>query len=69
MACLGPIGAGLVIVVAGPKGFLWYLAMIHITTTVFAIYRAARRAAIPRDEIASGDETADATLGHAGTDS
>ncbi|MEE8271922.1 MAG: hypothetical protein V3R98_09360 [Alphaproteobacteria bacterium] len=43
--------------------------MIHITTTVFAIYRAARRAAIPRDEIASGDETADATLGHAGTDS
>ncbi|RIA56231.1 MFS transporter [Dichotomicrobium thermohalophilum] len=44
-AILGPSGAGWLMGMFGPEGFVAYLALIHLGIAVFAIYRMTRRAA------------------------
>ena len=49
-AILGPVTASLSMLLLGPDGFFWWLAVIHVIMGVFAIYRMAKRRAKPIDE-------------------
>lgn len=49
-AILGPITASLSMLLLGPKGFFWWLALIHLLMGVFAVYRMAKRRAKPVQE-------------------
>jgi MFS family permease len=46
----GPISAALAMQRFGPAGFFWWLATIHAAIGMFALYRMARRPALPRAE-------------------
>jgi len=48
-AVLGPSGAGWLMDVMGPEGFLFYLAVIHVAIAGFGVYRMTRRAS-PDDQ-------------------
>jgi len=48
-AILGPSGAGWLMSLFGPEGFVAYLALIHLGIAAFTIYRMTRRAA-PEDQ-------------------
>jgi MFS family permease len=49
-AILGPITASLSMLLLGPNGFFWWLALIHLLMGVFAVYRMAKRRAKPVQE-------------------
>ncbi len=49
-AALGPLAAGAMMSFAGPSGYFWCLAVVHVAIGVFAVYRMSRRAAMPVDE-------------------
>jgi MFS family permease len=44
-ACMGPIGAALLMSAIGPQGFLWSLCGVHALLALFALYRMTRREA------------------------
>lgn len=48
-AILGPSGAGWLMSLFGPEGFVAYLALIHLGIAAFTIYRMTRRSA-PEDQ-------------------
>jgi MFS family permease len=49
-AILGPITASLSMLLLGPDGFFWWLAVIHVVMGIFAVYRMLKRPARPVDE-------------------
>jgi MFS family permease len=49
-AILGPITASLSMLLLGPDGFFWWLALIHVVMGIFAIYRMVKRRAKPVQE-------------------
>jgi MFS family permease len=49
-AILGPVTASLSMLLLGPDGFFWLLALIHVAMGVFAVYRMAKRRAKPVQE-------------------
>jgi MFS family permease len=49
-AILGPITASLSMLLLGPDGFFWWLALIHLLMGIFAVYRMAKRRAKPVQE-------------------
>lgn len=49
-AALGPSLVAAVMGYVGPDGFFWYLAVVHAGVGFFALYRMARRNAVPTDE-------------------
>jgi MFS family permease len=60
-AILGPSTTGLVMDMAGPDGFLWYLSAIHVGIAAFSLYRMTRRAAPTAEEQSSYVVTATRT--------
>jgi MFS family permease len=49
-AILGPVTASLSMLLLGPDGFFWWLAVIHLVLGIFAVYRMAKRRAKPIEE-------------------
>jgi MFS family permease len=49
-AVFGPISAALAMQSYGAAGFFWWLAVIHASIGLFALYRMTRRRALPRAE-------------------
>ena len=49
-ASLGPLIAGAMMSAVGPNGYFWCLAAVHGAIGVFALYRMARRSAVPLDD-------------------
>jgi MFS family permease len=49
-AILGPITASLSMLLLGPDGFFWWLAVIHVVMGFFALYRMLKRRAKPAQE-------------------
>ena len=49
-ASFGPFVAGAVMGGVGPSGYFWCLAVVHLAVGGFALYRMARRPALPLDE-------------------
>lgn len=43
-AVVGPFAASLAMFGAGPEGFFWFLAVVHASIGVYALYRLTRRA-------------------------
>ena len=49
-ASLGPLGASLVMSIAGPAGFFLTLGIVHAAIGVFALYRMGQRPPVPLEE-------------------
>ena len=49
-AILGPVTASLSMLLLGPDGFFWWLAVIHTAMGIFAVYRMTKRRAKPVEE-------------------
>ena len=46
-ACIGPLSIAVLMSWIGPQGFYHYMVLIHGLIGVFALYRMARRPAVP----------------------
>ncbi|MDX1512758.1 MAG: MFS transporter [Gammaproteobacteria bacterium] len=49
-AMMGPTLCAIAMSLAGPGGFLWYLAAVHTLVAGFAVYRMTQRPPLPLDE-------------------
>ena len=49
-ACMGPTLCAMVMSLAGVSGYLWYFVVLHAGTTIFGLYRMARRESRPLEE-------------------
>ena len=49
-ASLGPIGASVTMDLVGPAGYFWFIGGMHGAVGLFAVYRMARREALPLEE-------------------